>query len=71
MAIYRKPYPSGDVSMPGMLIGGVAVHDRPYPARVDVGLGTFNVDPVKCTDIPPEELQAFWQQRPGQVRRAI
>jgi hypothetical protein len=54
-----------------MLIGGVAVHDRPYPARVDVGLGTFNVDPVKCTDIPPEELQAFWQQRPGQVRRAI
>lgn len=70
-AIYQKLYPSGDFSMPAMLIGGVALRDRFYPARVNVGFGTINIDPVKCIEIPPQELRVIWQQRPDQVWRAI
>jgi hypothetical protein len=71
MEIYHRSYPSGDFSIPAVLIGGVGFRDQFYTARVSVGYGRFSIDPLKCIDIDPLEMTAIWQRQPDQVWRAM
>lgn len=66
MDAYRRLYPSGDFSMPSLMVGGVALRDRMYPARVHVGFGTFSVDPLQCIEIAREELELIFRHYPEQ-----
>jgi hypothetical protein len=70
-AIYKKLYPTGDFSMPAMLVGGVAFRDQMYSARVNVGYGNFSLDPLKCIDIAPRELAFIFQHFPDQGWRGF
>jgi hypothetical protein len=71
MEIYHQLYPSGDFAVPAVLIGGVAFRDQFYRARVSLGYGRISVDPLKCIDIGPQELEAISRQHPDQVWRAV
>jgi hypothetical protein len=71
MIIYNQLYPSSNFSMPSMLVGGVGLRDQMYLARVNVCFGSGVVDPIKCIDITPLELEIIWKQDPSQVWRAI
>jgi HEPN domain-containing protein len=71
MAIYRSLYPSGDFAIPAVLVGGVAFRDQFYPVRVNVGYGTCRIDPLKCIEIDPAELDAIWRYHPHEVWRAM
>jgi hypothetical protein len=71
MEAYRRLYPSGDFSMPALLVGGVALRDAMYPVRVSVGYGKFGVDPLKCIEITQEELELIFRHYPEQGWRAF
>lgn len=71
MEFYMKLYPTGDFSMPSVVVGGVAFRDRIYPARANLGYGTFEVDPLKCIDIKQEELELVFTHYPDQGWRAF
>lgn len=71
MEVYHRLYPKGDFSMPALLVGGVAIRDQIYPARVHVGFGTCRVEPLKCIDIPREELELVFRHYPEQGWRAF
>lgn len=71
MDIYKRLYPNGDFSMPALLVGGVALRDIMYPVRVNVGFGTFSVDPLKCIEIAQEELELMFRHYPEQGWRAF
>jgi HEPN domain-containing protein len=71
MEIYRRLYPSGDFAIPAVLVGGVAFRDQFYPVRINLGYGSFKVDPLKCIEIDPGELQTVWKYHPDQVWRAM
>jgi hypothetical protein len=71
MDIYRRLYPSGDFSMPALLVGGVALRDLMYPVHVHVGYGTFSVEPLKCIQITQEELNLIFRHYPEQGWRAF
>lgn len=71
METYQRLYPSGDFSMPALLIGGVALRDCMYPARVNVGYGAFRIDPLKCIDVTREELELIFRHYPEQGWRAF
>lgn len=69
-AAYKHLYPSGDFSMPAVQIGGVGLRDRFYLARVNLGYGTFSVQPLRQIDILWEELEVMFRNQPDQVWRA-
>ena len=71
MEVYKKLYPTGDFSMPAVVVGGVAFRDQMYPARANLGHGTFAVDPLKCIDITQEELAFVFKHYPDQGWRAF
>lgn len=71
MEFYMKLYPTGDFSMPSVVVGGVAFRDRMYPARANLRYGTFAVDPLKCIDIKQEELELVFKHYPDQGWRAF
>ncbi|WP_216332560.1 hypothetical protein [Rhizobium sp. X9] len=71
MAIYRQLYPSGDFSMPALFEGGVAMRDRMYKVRVNVGFGEFAINPVECIEIPRQELELLFRLEPEQAWRAF
>jgi hypothetical protein len=71
MEIYRRIYPSGDFSIPSLLVGAVAVRDQVYPARVQLAYGTVPIDPLKCIDIEASELEAHWKREPEQIWQAM
>lgn len=71
MTTYKQIYPSGDFTIPSMVIGGVGLRDQMYLARINVGYGSVSVDPIKCIDIPWSELEIIWKEYPCQVWRAI
>ncbi|SFU67486.1 hypothetical protein [Nitrosospira multiformis] len=71
MVAYKQLYPSGDFSMPGLLIGGVGLRDRMYSVRISVGYGTRQIDPISLIDISQQELEIIWRNYPQQVWRAI
>jgi HEPN domain-containing protein len=71
MASFHRLYPSGDFSIPPILIGGVALRDRFYVARVNVGWGQPSIDPMKCIDISHTELETIWNLNPKQFWRAM
>lgn len=71
MASFHRLYPSDDFSIPSLQIGGVALRDRFYIVRVNVGWGTFSIDPLKCIDIQATELETIWHLNQEQVWRAM
>jgi len=71
MENYKQLYPSGDFSMPSLLVGCVGLRDQAYLAEVNIGYGIGTIDPIKCIDIPQSELEVIWNQDPRQVWRAI
>jgi hypothetical protein len=71
MASFHRLYPSGDFSIPSMLIGGVALRDRFYITRINVALGQFAVEPLKCIAISDTELETIWRLNQEQVWRAM
>ncbi len=71
MTSFHRLYPSGDFSIPPILIGGVALRDRFYVARVNVGWGQPSIDPMKCIDISHAELETIWNLNPEQFWRAM
>lgn len=71
MQIYQRLYPDGNFSAPALLVGGVALRDRMYPARVPIGYGKINFDPLKCIDVTREELALIFRHYPEQGWRAF
>jgi hypothetical protein len=71
MKTYKQIYPTGDFSMPNLLVGGVGFRDRMYFARVYVAFGTIAFTPLECIDIPPSELEVICKKDLHQVQRAI
>ncbi|MVW86672.1 hypothetical protein EI969_12115 [Pseudomonas sp. PB101] len=71
MATYKRLYPSGDFSIPSLLIGGVAIRDVMYPARVHVGYGQVAINPIECIEIKREELELIFRHYPDQGWRAF
>lgn len=71
MEIYRKLYPSGDFRMPALLEGGVALRDRMFRVRINVGYGMASFDPADCIDISRDELEVIFLRYPDQGWRAI
>jgi hypothetical protein len=71
MVVYRRLYPSGDFNMPSLFTGGVAIRDQMFPARVHLGFGTVSVEPLKCIEIAPEELNFVFKNYPDQGWRAF
>lgn len=70
-SIYSELYPSGDFSVPSLLVGAVQLRDTTYFATAELGYGQFTVDPVKSIDIPAAEFQLIWERHPDQVWSAI
>ncbi|MGY2964648.1 HEPN domain-containing protein [Pseudomonas sp. TE36184] len=64
MEDYRALYPSGDFSIPGLVDAGVAIRDTMYPARVNVGFGTFGVTPLDMIEITKAELENIFKHYP-------
>lgn len=71
MAIYKRLYPGGSFGFPPMLVGGVGFRDRFYLANVNIGYGTFSIDPLKQIEISRQELEIVWKQSPDEVWRAM
>ncbi|PKR88127.1 hypothetical protein CXZ10_16900 [Pleomorphomonas diazotrophica] len=71
MTFYRQLYPSGDFSVPALFEGGVAFRDQMYSVRVDVGFGQFSIEPIKCIEIPPEELETIYNLERDQFWGAL
>lgn len=71
MEVYKKMYPKGDFSIPAVVVGGVTFRDQMYTARAKLGYGTFSVDPLKCIDIDPDELELVFKHYPDQGWRAF
>lgn len=71
MLIYKEQYPSGNFSFPNMQIGCVGFRDRAYLAKVNIGFGLFQIEPLKCIDISNKELDVIWEQEPRKVWQAV
>jgi len=71
MATYKRLYPSGDFSIPSLLVGGVALRDVMYPVRVNVGYGRVSIEPLQCIEIRQEELELIFRHYPDQGWRAF
>ena len=71
MRIYESLYPKGDFSIPSLMVGGVALRDVMYPVHINVGYGSFSIDPLKCIDISQSELEFIFQNYPEQGWRAF
>jgi hypothetical protein len=71
MEDYRKLYPTGDFSMPGLLQAGVAIRDRVYPVRVSVGYGTVSIQPLDMIEISRPELESIFKNYPDQGWKAL
>lgn len=71
MVEYKKLYPSGDFYMPSMFVGSVGLRDQGYLVRINLAYGKAVIEPLKCIEIPPEELNIIWNQNPSQVWRAM
>lgn len=70
-AVYRELYPSGDFSVPSLLVGAVQLRDTTYLATAELGYGQFVVDPVKSIDIADSEFRLIWERHPEQGWSAI
>ncbi|MEW9902679.1 HEPN domain-containing protein [Pseudomonas putida] len=64
MEDYRKLYPTGDFSIPALLKAGVAMRDRFYPVRVNVGLGTYSIQPFDMIEVSRPELERIFKNYP-------
>lgn len=71
MEDYRKLYPTGDFSMPGLLQAGVAIRDRVYPVSINVGYGTFSIQPLEMIQISRPELESIFINYPDQGWKAL
>lgn len=71
MSIYGELYPSGDFSVPALFEGGVALRDRMYKIRVNVGFGQFAINPIDCIEIPKQELEVIYKLEPEQFWMAF
>ncbi|WP_226503505.1 HEPN domain-containing protein [Pseudomonas sp. MWU16-30317] len=71
MAAYKKLYPTGDFSMPGLLSAGVAIRDRMYPVHVGIGFGTVSIDPLEMITITREELSSIFNTNPQEGWKAL
>ncbi|MFJ5429775.1 hypothetical protein ACIPUP_11480 [Pectobacterium actinidiae] len=71
MMIYKSLYPKGDFSIPSLMVGGVALRDAMYPVYINVGYGSFSIDPLKCIDISQSELEFIFKHYPEQGWRAF
>lgn len=70
-AVYARLYPSGDFGVGSLQIGGVAFRDQFYIARAHLGFGRVGIEPLKCIEVSPEELEILWRARPAEVWRAM
>ncbi|MFK7698483.1 hypothetical protein [Pseudomonas caspiana] len=64
MEDYRKLYPTGDFSIPALLQAGVAIRDRVYSVRVNVGYGVSSIQPLDMIDISRPELESVFKNYP-------
>ncbi|MCK0544520.1 HEPN domain-containing protein [Pseudomonas syringae pv. aptata] len=71
MAAYKKLYPTGDFSMPGLLSAGVAIRDRMYPVHVEIGFGTVSINPLEMITITREELSSIFNTHPQEGWKAL
>lgn len=71
MTAYKKLYPTGDFSMPGLLSAGVAIRDRMYPVHVGITFGTVSIDPLKMITISREELSSIFNTHPQEGWKAL
>jgi hypothetical protein len=71
MEAFKRLYPTGDFSMPALIVGGVALRDLMYAVRIPVGYGSFSINPIECIEISREELEQIFRHYPEQGWKAF